>query len=367
MPPRVVTLCLDGCGPEYLAHSSMPVLRRVQSQGFAVTGNAFLPSVTNVNTTALVTGVSPREHGVTGNAYYDPDEGTSGLMEGAGFVRVPTLFARARAAGWRTAIVTAKAKLLALLGRDADMRISAEHPPAWLERWVGAPPPIYSCAVNYWVLAATREILRREGPDLLYVFTTDYAMHKYAPEEAASQEHLQRLDALLGEILQEAPELVLFVTADHGMNAKHHAVDLERWLARHGVEAAVVSTIRDQYTQHHRNLSGSAYIYCRSPSVVAATAALVCQHPAVEEVYARDEAATRFQLCPERIGDLLVFARKEAVFGTLPGTEAAVRLRSHGSRYESLVPIVGTTTLGYGPYRYHCDITRAIWHYFFRS
>lgn len=367
MPPRVVTLCLDGFGPEYLAHSPMPVLRRLHSQGFAVTGNAFLPSVTNVNTTALVTGVAPCEHGVTGNAYYDPDAGTGGLMEEAGFVRAPTIFTWARAAGWRTAIVTAKAKLLALLGQEADIRVAAERPPSWLQGWLGPPPPIYSCAVNYWVLAATREILRREGPDLLYVFTTDYAMHKYAPEDAASQEHLQRIDALLGEILQEAPELVLFVTADHGMNAKHYAVDLERWLARHGVEATVVSTIRDQYTQHHRNLSGSAYLYCRSPQAVAATAALLCLHPAVEEVYPRDEAAARFQLCPQRIGDLLVFARKEALFGELPDTQAAVQLRSHGSRYEGLVPIIGTTTLGYGPYRYHCDITRAIRRYFFPS
>ncbi|MCS6927708.1 MAG: alkaline phosphatase family protein, partial [Candidatus Binatia bacterium] len=159
MPARVVTLCLDGFGPEYWAHSPMPALRRVQSRGFAVTGNAFLPSVTNVNTTALVTGVSPREHGVTGNAYYDPGEGTGGLMEGARFVRAPTIFAWARAAGWRTAIVTAKAKLLSLLGQDADLRVSAERPPAWLERWIGTPPPIYSRAVNYWVLAATREIL----------------------------------------------------------------------------------------------------------------------------------------------------------------------------------------------------------------
>lgn len=366
MPTRIVTLCLDGFGPEYFAHSPMPTLRRVQAQGFAVTGHAFLPSVTNVNTTALVTGASPREHGVTGNAYYDPGEGTSGLMETPRFVRAPTIFASARAAGWRTALVTAKAKLLTLLGRDADIQVSAEQPPPWLQMRVGMPAPIYSREVNYWVLAATREILRCEGPDLIYVFTTDYAMHKYAPEDAYSQEHLHQLDALLGDILHEAAESVLFVTADHGMNEKRCAVDLGQWLARQGIQATVVSTIRDQYTEHHRNLSGSAYVYCQFPPAVTTTAALLRLHPAVEEVWTRDEAAARFQLCPERIGDLMVLARKDALFGELPDVEAAVQLRSHGSRHESLVPIIGTTTLGYGPYRYNCDVTQAIRHGFWK-
>lgn len=366
MPTRVVTVCLDGFGPEYFAHSAMPTLRRVQAQGFAVTGNAFLPSVTNVNTTALITGTSPREHGVTGNAYYDPGEGASGLMEAPGFVRVPTIFERARAAGWRTALVTAKAKLLTLLGRGADIRVSAERPPPPLQARVGAPAPIYSREVNYWALAAARELLRGEGPDLIYVFTTDYAMHKYAPEDARSQEHLHRLDALLGDILHEAPEIALFVTADHGMHEKRRAVDLGQWLARQGVRATVVSTIRDRYTAHHRNLSGSAYVYCQPSHAAATAAALLRRHPAVEDVWTRDEAAARFQLCPERIGDLMVLARKDALFGELPDTEAAVHLRSHGSRHEGLVPIIGTTTLGYGPYRYNCDVTQAIRHGFWK-
>jgi phosphonoacetate hydrolase len=365
MPTRVLTLCLDGFGPDYLAQSDMPTLRRVQEHGFTEVGHSLLPSVTNVNTVALVTGAFAREHGVTGNAYYDPGEGTNALMEAAHFIRTQTIFARAQAAGWRTALVTAKAKLLSLLGHGVDIAVSAENPPLPLQARLGPPASIYSREVNYWVLAATREIIRCDAPDLIYVFTTDYAMHKHAPEEDSSQEHLYQIDRLLGQILDDVPETTLFVTADHGMNNKRTAVDLSKWLASVGMEVTVVSTIRDKYTEHHRNLSGSAYIYCQQPHHISQAAAILRSHPAVEEVWPRHEAAQHFQLCPERIGDLLVFARKDALLGELAEVEAEIQLRSHGSRHESRVPIIGTTTLGYGPYQYNLEVTRAIQHFFF--
>jgi phosphonoacetate hydrolase len=367
VPTRAFVLCLDGFGPDYLAQSEMPTLRRVAAQGFSVSGSSLLPSVTNVNTVALVTGAFPREHGVTGNAYYDPQEGTSGLMEAARFVQLPTIFAQARAAGRHSALVTAKAKLLGLLGRGADITVSAEHPPAELCARVGPPELIYSLEVNSWVLAAARALIREEGPDLVYAFTTDYAMHKHAPEDERSQEHLRRLDALLGEILDDTAGLALFVTADHGMNAKSSAVDLEKWLGARGISVTVVSTIRDQYTLHHRNLSGSAYVYCTQPTDVPRAAELLRSHPAVEEVWPRGEAAAAFALLPERIGDLLVLAHKDTLFGELSETESMVTLRSHGSRHESVVPIIGTTTLGYAPYQYNLDVTRAIQRFFLSS
>jgi phosphonoacetate hydrolase len=366
VPTRVFVLCLDGFGPLYLAQSDMPNLRQIAAQGFQVTGHSLLPSVTNVNTVSLVTGTFPREHGVTGNAYYDPGERVGGLMESARFVQMPTIFERARCAGWHTALVTAKVKLLELLGKGADVAISAECPSAALCTSIGTPASIYSLAVNYWVLTASRELIRREGPELVYAFTTDYAMHKYPPEDECSQAHLRQLDALLGEILGSvSSDVALFVTADHGMSAKSIAIDLEKWLSNQGIAATVVSTIRDQYTAHHRNLSGSAHVYCTRPDDVAQAAELLRVHPAVEEVWPRAEAAAAFHLLPERIGDLMVLARSNALFGELTEAESEVTLRSHGSRHESQVPIIGTKTLAYHPYQYNLDVTRAVRQFFF--
>jgi phosphonoacetate hydrolase len=286
-------------------------------------------------------------------------------MESARFVQMPTVFEHTRRVGWRTALVTAKIKLLELLGRGADVAFSAERPPPALCTSIGTPASIYSLAVNYWVLSASHEIIRREGPELVYAFTTDYAMHKYSPEDERSQEHLHQLDALLGEILDSvASDVALFVTADHGMSTKSSAVDLEKWLSSQGIAATVVSTIRDQYTVHHRNLSGSAYVYCTRTSDVPQAAELLRAHPAVEEVWPRAEAAAAFHLLPECIGDLMVLARPNALFGELTEMESEVALRSHGSRHESQVPLIGSRTLAYHPYQYNLDVTRAIRQFF---
>ena len=63
--------------------------------------------------------------------------------------------------------------------------------------------------------------------------------------------------------------------------------------------------------------------------------------PGVEEVYTAAKAAETFKLHAERIGDIFVLADCDTVFGELEQTRAEVRLRSHGSRYESYVPVIG--------------------------
>lgn len=365
MATRALILCLDGFGPEYLEQSPMPNLRRAVATGFMTAGYSMLPSVTNVNTVSLVTGAFPQAHGITGNFAFDPATGREEFMEDGRAVLVPTIFEQAKAAGMRAALVAAKDKLLSLLGRGADLRVSAEDPPLDFHSAVGPPPPIYSLEVNHWVLRAVREVIKRKDYDAVYGFTTDYAMHKHAPQDERSQEHLLRIDTLVGEILNEAPDLAFFVTADHGMNRKRQAVDLEKWLHRSGIAVKVISTIQDRYTEHHRNLSGSAYVYLEDPQMRDRVQEMLISHPAVEEVYTRAQAAERFQLLPERIGDLLVLAQKDWLFGTLSAEKAAIDLRSHGSRYESTVPILGSKTLGYGPYTYNLDVTRALMSFFF--
>jgi phosphonoacetate hydrolase len=342
-----------------------------------VTGHSMLPSVTNVNTVSLVTGAFPQAHGITGNFSFDPATGREGLMEEGRLVLIPTVFEQAKTVGMRSALITAKGKLLSLLGRGADLCVSAENPPSDFHSALGSPPPIYSLEINYWVLRAVREVIKRKSYDLVYGFTTDYAMHKHSPQDERSQEHLLHIDALVAEILNEAPDLAFFVTADHGMNHKQQAIDLEKWLRQKGIAVRVISTIRDKYTDHHCNLSGSAYVYLEDPLTQDKVRELLISHPAVEEVYPRAQAAKSFRLLPERIGDSLVLAEKDYLFGTLSTDlsgsssenehclqETRINLRSHGSRHESAVPIMGTHTLDYGPYTHNLDVTRALKSFF---
>jgi phosphonoacetate hydrolase len=66
--------------------------------------------------------------------------------------------------------------------------------------------------------------------------------------------------------------------------------------------------------------------------------------PGVDLVLARDEAARRFELPPERIGDLIVIADHLAVLGTSESRHdlsgLTVPLRSHGGLSEQKVPLL---------------------------
>lgn len=64
-----------------------------------------------------------------------------------------------------------------------EIVLTAEEPtPEWTQK-LGQAPPIYSAEINYWLMRAALDILKNR-PDIrvLYVHTTDYPMHMWAPE-----------------------------------------------------------------------------------------------------------------------------------------------------------------------------------------
>ena len=338
-----LVICIDGFSPAYLQHADTPTLDALVADGFYKEVQAMVPTVTNVNNVSIVTGAYPAQHGITSNYYRDRETGQSRYMETADFVLCETIFERVRRFGWRSALLTTKDKLRTLLETDPSLSISAESPPAWLVDHLGAPPSVYSLEVNHWLMAALREVMQREdAPELVYLSTTDYAMHKFAPEDEQSGWHLSRLDGLLGEALNAAQgEVMVVVTADHGMLAKSRALDLTRVLGGAGIQAEVIPIIKDRYVAHHQNLGGAAYVYLAGYHELPEAVSVLVEQPGVEDVLEADEAASRFHLHPERIGDLMVLATVDTVFGSLEAEEAqAEGLRSHGSLHERTVPLI---------------------------
>jgi hypothetical protein len=194
---------------------------------------------------------------------------------------------------------------------------------------------MYSAAVNYWSLRVARSLLKHEGVDLMYLSTTDYMMHTHAPEEAVSLENLHTLDKMLADILDDHPSLQLYLSADHGMNAKTQAVDPIRLLKAQGIDAAAAPIISDNHKVHHQDLGGSYYIYLKKPQESAKAIAALKAAPEVEAAYSKSEAAKLFRLHKDRIGDIFAIARKESVFGDLDTLRKPVRVRTHGSLHEA--------------------------------
>ena len=144
---------------------------------------------------------------------------------------------------------------------------------------------------------------------------------------------------------------VIALTADHGMNAKQKADGSPNVIYLQDVidasigagKARVILPITDPYVVHHGALGSFATIYVDSPEREKVARQLQAME-GVEVVLTNAEACARFELPPDRVGDLVVVSTKHVVLGTsaarhdLSGLD--VPLRSHGGISEQTVPLL---------------------------
>jgi phosphonoacetate hydrolase len=363
---RVVIVMIDGFGKDYLEASEMPNLKRMMARGFAKTVRGVMPSVTNVNNASIACGVWPEEHGITGNSFFDEAKGAAEYMENSAYLRSPTVFESASRRGVKSALLTAKKKTVALLSRGTTIAIAAEAPSADEVSRYGPAPAIYSREINYWLWEAAVDLLRnRPEIHLLYVHTTDYPMHTWAPSAPESREHLSKIDELIGRAAAAAPDAAFLITADHGMNAKIRCWDLARACKNRGLELRfALSAERDKYVKHHRTFGGTGWVWLNSPRDAARATEIIRSLQGVESVLTREEAARRFHLMPGRIGELVVLGDRDTVFGEMETELESLppSFRTHGSLHETEIPLIIYNASGTLPpadqLRYNFDMTR---------
>ncbi|MCU1260541.1 MAG: nucleotide pyrophosphatase [Bryobacterales bacterium] len=362
---RTVVVMFDGFGLDYFEQSSMPTLRRWQKDGIYKRVKGVMPSVTNANNTSICCGAFPRVHGITGNSYLDTATGHEEYMEAGNLLLAPTLFELAAKRGVSSALLSSKKKSISLLSKGTSIAMTPEEPPAeWVDR-LGPAPQIYSREINYWLLRAAIHVLKNR-PEIgcLYVHTTDYPMHTWAPEAKESQEHVKTIDDLLGQACAAAPDAAFLLTADHGLNHKRKCYDLEKVLAGMSLPVRIaISAERDRYLKHHRGFGGTSWVYLKKAAdrdkVIAALSSL----PGIEAVLTREETASRYSLYATRIGDICVFGDKDTVFGELDQTSTDLpdTYRSHGSTSELNIPLFAYNAKKLPPasyFEHNLDLTR---------
>jgi len=351
-----VVFTIDGGDPRYvddaLSRGLMPALAGMLSDGGAYArGRGCMPSLTNPNNLAIVTGVPPSRHGVPGNHYLDPSREEIQLTD-PGLLRARSIHDVLQTAGARVLMVTAKDKLRRLLGAGNVPSISAERAhdvslPAFdiadLQALVGrAHPGIYDWDLSHYAMEIGLAVHRRVGLDLLYVSLTDYVQHKEPPGGEMADCFFRRFDELLADYLGEG--FLIGITADHGMNAKPRIVYLEDVLEASGFGSArVVLPITDPYVVHHGALGSFAWVHLPASEVESARD-LLARLDGIEEVYSREEAAVIFEHPPDRIGDLSIASDAATALGKSEAKHdlsgVASGLRSHGGRHEQIVPII---------------------------
>jgi phosphonoacetate hydrolase len=165
----------------------------------------------------------------------------------------------------------------------------------------------------------------------------------WAPAAPESKKHMETLDGLLAEACAAAPDAAFLLTADHGMNYKRRCWDLFKACRDLGSEVRfALSAEKDRYVKHHRTFGGAAWVWLKSPKDEDRVAATLMGLKGIEAVLPRREAAEKFGLMPERIGELAVFGDADTVFGELDTAteELEAGYRSHGSLHESIIPLI---------------------------
>jgi phosphonoacetate hydrolase len=360
-----VIVCVDGCEPDYLAQAvatgHMPWLKKTLAIGSGLIADCVVPSFTNPNNLSIVTGAPPSVHGICGNYLYDTATGTEVMMNDAKWLRAPTLLAALADAGKSVAVITAKDKLRALLGHrmkgicfsseKSDQVTLAENGIENVLELVGKPvPSVYSADLSEFVFAAGVKLMETRRPDVMYLSTTDYIQHKHAPGTPGANAFYTMMDGYLGQL--DAMGCVIALTADHGMNAKvamdgtPDVIYLQDWFdAWLGAKAArVILPITDPYVVHHGALGSFATVYLPKDCDVSAACARLVAVKGMEVVLTREQAAERFELPLDRIGDLVVVSERFTVIGTSAArhdlTALEVPLRSHGGISEQRVPLI---------------------------
>ena len=358
---------MDGCEDDYLkvaiARGRMPHLARMAADGYRGLVRAALPTYTNVNNACIVSGVPPSVTGISGNFFLDPGSGAEVMMNSARYLRCDTILAAAARSGRKVAMVTAKEKLRDLLTRGLQgIAFSSERAAEQIRDLPGledledleetvreGSPDIYSAEASLFVLRAGVALLESRQSDFLYLSLTDYVQHRHAPSAPEALDFYEAIDHQLGRLLELGA--AVGATADHGMNAKTrddgrpNVIYLESELREQfGGGVTVICPITDPYVVHHGALGSAVTIHLAEGVPETDVVQWLSRRQGVTEVCGRPDAATRLELPPDRIGDLMVFSDRDVVMGRTPEYHdlRPLRgdLRSHGGRFEETVPLL---------------------------
>ena len=184
----------------------------------------------------------------------------------------------------------------------------------------------------------------------MYLTTTDYVQHKYAPGVPQANAFYEMFDRYLAQL--DAMGAAIVVTGDHGMKPKHKADGspdvvyvqdlLDEWLGE--AAARVILPITDPYVVHHGALGSFATAYLPDGADRAGIMARLAAVEGIDLVIDKATACDRFELPGDRIGDIVLISTVNKAIGTSEHRHdlAALNepLRSHGGLTEQEIPFI---------------------------
>ncbi len=370
---KLLILVIEGCSLEYISLENTPNIYRIAKDGFCKCVKAAVPTIYNVNHTTILSGKFPCEHKVIGNSVCLAGTQTSELQDSTDYGNIETIMDFMRKKGASTALLTVRSEVLENLGRNVDFGISAENPKDILIRYLDMPepPPVDSLFAATWILDACYRLIKKNSFDAVYCATNDAMMKQHAPDSKAALRQMKKIDEWLGRIYDLDHEREIYITGGYGMSSKPHLVNLQNILNKKGFHVFCHSPFLGDTTepnqkkaseQNAKNQIGMRFLYLKDESQKEELEHFLESAPYVDMISPREEAAKRFNMPEELIGDYLVFAAEGYVFADFDGEELELEnARSNGSLLERAIPLIAVNAAEVPEkYRYSRDIVKII-------
>jgi len=268
---HVVVVVWDGMRPDFVSEETTPTLWKLAREGVTFRNHhAVYPSATQVNGTAMMTGVYPGRNSVIANYAYRPEidrtrsisvETPTVVAKGdklsdGKYISVPTIAELIQRAGERTVIASAKTVGLLLdrhagigFGKNSVTLFAAQTLPRDVLTLIAAafgPFPSAHLQRDAWTTKAVTDLLWKDGIPALSVIwlgEPDLTEHESAPGAppalTAIKSSDENLAAVLSALDQQGARKTtdIFVVSDHGFSTIERAVDLRKILSDAGFAA----------------------------------------------------------------------------------------------------------------------------------
>jgi alkaline phosphatase D len=315
--PYVVLVSLDGFRYDYAKRYHADNILAIGKAGAAAEGmTPSFPTVTYPNHISIVTGQYPEHHGLVGNSFWDPTRKEMYTMrrsaeEGAFY-------------GYKPLWVVAeqqKVKSASMFWPTSDAEIGGVRPSYWSLYDRSVPNEQRVAKVLEWL-----KLPESERPHFitLYFSDVDSAGHSSGPDSPNTEEAVQRLDKLVGDLWTGIQAIHLpinlVVVSDHGMQTAQGFVNLSDYTDLSKVRVVTEGPVALVYAPDSQT---AEQVY----------AALKGKSPKFD-VYRRNETPQRWHFSEnERIGDLVVCAKEATALVTSPPRErpAAAAPSSRGA------------------------------------
>ena len=230
--PTIIVLSFDALGDRYLDRDTLPNFKTMMADGVRAPFRPQFPSKTFPNHYSMATGLTPGEHGIVVNSFFDPERGEMFLRtsasEGKWFGGEP-IWVTAENAGIRTA---------AYFWTGSEAEIQGIRPSRWKLFDAAVADSAKLGQIMQWLRAPVAE---RPHLVMMYSGVVDGPSHRYGPDSPQGFAAVRAADRFLGAFRDSLSKLSfgvdLIVVSDHGQIhvPREHDIDMDELIPKAGV------------------------------------------------------------------------------------------------------------------------------------